>query len=80
MWDVFNQPPYSPDLALSGQHLFWHLKVLLGRQRFANNDELQNAVQTYLNSLAADFFEEGIGMLVSCYDKCLNLRGDLVEK
>lgn len=79
-WEVFDHPPYSPDLAPSDYHLFREMKAWLGGQRFANNDELQNAVTTYLGSLAADFFEEGIGKLVSRYDKCLNLHGDYIEK
>jgi len=44
------------------------------------NDELQDAVKTYLYSLTANFFAEGIEKLVSQYDKCLNLFGDYVEK
>lgn len=51
----------------------------LGGQRFTNNKELQKAVRTYQSSLAADFFEEGIGKLVSRYDKRLNLLGNYVK-
>jgi hypothetical protein len=36
--------------------------------------------KTYLSSLAANFFAEGIEKLVSRYDKCLNPFGDYVEK
>ena len=43
------------------------------------NDELQDAVKTYLSSLAANFFAEGIEKLVSQYDKCLKHFGDYVE-
>jgi len=53
------------------------LKAWLGGQRFAANDEIQDAVKTYLSSLAANFFAE---KLVSRYDKCLNRFGDYVEK
>ena len=79
-WEVFDLPPYSPDLAPSDFHLFRELKAWLGGQRFAANDELQDAVKTYLSSLAANFFAEGIEKLVSRYDKCLNRFGDYVEK
>ena len=44
------------------------------------NDELQDAVKTYLSSLAANFFAECIEKLVSRYDKCLKRFGDYVEK
>jgi hypothetical protein len=57
-------------------HLFRDLKAWLGGQRYAANDELQ----TYLSSLAANFFAEGIEKLVSRYHKCLNRFGDYVEK
>ena len=79
-WDVFDHPPYSPDLAPSDFHLFQELKAWLGGQSFAANDELQDAIKTYLSSLAANFFAEGIEKLVSRYDKCLNRFGDYVEK
>jgi hypothetical protein len=52
------------------------LKAWLGGQRYAANDKLQ----TYLSSLAANFFAEGIEKLVSRYDKCLNRFGDYVKK
>ena len=48
-WEVFDHPPYSPDLAPSDFHLFRKLKAWLGGQRFAANDELQDAVKTYLS-------------------------------
>jgi len=79
-WEVFDHPPYSPDLAPSNFHPFRELKAWLGGQRFAANDELQDAVKTYLSSLAANFFAESIQKLVSRYDKCLNRFGDYVEK
>jgi len=31
-WELFDHPPYSPDLAPSDYHLFMHLKNLLGGQ------------------------------------------------
>ena len=33
-----------------------------------------------MNSQAAVWYEEGIGKLVSRYDKCLSVQGDYVEK
>lgn len=40
--------------------------------------ESKNTVETYLNTLATTFYEEGIKNLVHQYDKCLNLQGDNV--
>jgi histone-lysine N-methyltransferase SETMAR len=45
-WELFHQPPYSPDLAPSNYHLFTYLKKWLGSQRFNNNEELMEHVKT----------------------------------
>ena len=80
-WDVFDHPPYSPDLAPSDFHLFTRMKAWLGTQTHFNTDEeLIDGVNGWLSSLAAYFFEEGIHKLVPRYDKCLNRMGDYVEK
>ena len=43
-WEVWCHPPYSPDLAPCDYHLFGPLKQDLGGQRFATDDEVQEAV------------------------------------
>jgi histone-lysine N-methyltransferase SETMAR len=45
-WELFDHPPYSPDLALSDYHLFNYLKTWLVSQHFNNNDELMEGVKT----------------------------------
>ncbi|GBM07016.1 hypothetical protein AVEN_63462-1 [Araneus ventricosus] len=79
-WDASDHPAYSPYLATSDFHLFPQLKNWPGSQRFQENEEFQYKGKAPLTSLAATFFEEGIGNLVYRYDKCLNLHGDYVEK
>ena len=37
-WEVFDHPPYSPDLAPNDYHLFMHLKKWLAFQSFENDD------------------------------------------
>jgi histone-lysine N-methyltransferase SETMAR len=59
-WDLFDHPPYSPDLALSDYHLFTNLKNWLGSQPFSNNEELMEGVKMWLSSQAADFFDTGV--------------------
>jgi hypothetical protein len=51
-WELFDHPPYSPDLAPSDYHLFirTYLKNWLGSQRFNNNQELMEGVKTWLSS------------------------------
>jgi histone-lysine N-methyltransferase SETMAR len=73
-------PPYSQDLAPSDFHLFLHLKKFLAGQRFNNDEDVKRAVQKWLSSRAATFYDEGIQKLVSRYDKCLNNGVNYVEK
>ena len=73
-------PLYSPDLASSDYHLFIHQKKFLGDSRFDDDDDLKDAVQKWLTSQAAAFYEEGMQKLVTRYDKCLNNGGEYVEK
>ena len=65
-------PPYSPDFAPSDFHHFIHLKKFLGGKRFDDDDDLKDAVQKWLTSQAAAFYEGGIQKLVPRYDKCIN--------
>ncbi|GBL80513.1 hypothetical protein AVEN_225214-2 [Araneus ventricosus] len=77
---LFHHPPYSPDLSPSDFHLFLKMKEFLGGKRFESDEELENAVTTWRNELAAEEYDMGILKLVDKYDKCLNVGGDYVEK
>lgn len=79
-WDIFDHPPYSPDLAPSDFHLFPGRNIWLGGQRFQTKEVIQGNVNTHLTLLTTTFFEEGIGKHVHRYHKCLNLFSDYVEK
>jgi hypothetical protein len=62
-WELFDHPPYSPDLALSYYYLFIYLKNWLGSQCF-NKNELMEGVKMWLTPWAADFFDTGIQKLI----------------
>ena len=79
-WEQFNHPPYSPDLAPSDYHLFQHLKSFLGGQRFDDDDDVKESVDTWLKSQAATFYDDGIRRLAPRYQKCLDNDGNYVEK
>jgi transposase len=79
-WEVFRHPPYSPDLAPSDFHLFPKLKEFLGEKHFTSDDDVKTAVNTWLNTLAAEEYNRGILKLLDRYDKCLIGGGDYVEK
>ena len=83
-WEQRDHPPYSSDFgAPSDYHLFLHIKKFLGGKRFDDDDgddDLKDAVQKWLTSQAAAFYEEGIQKLVPRYDKCLSNGGEYGEK
>ena len=79
-WEIFDHPPYSPDLAPSDYHLFSKMKVWLATQRFHTNEELMDGIKTWLHNLVAPFYDEGLQKLVQRYDKCLNVDGNYMEK
>jgi transposase len=76
-WEIFDHPPYSPDLAPINYHLFTKMKVWLATQCFHTNKELMDGVNNWLHILVAPFFDEGLQKLVSRY-KCLNVDGNNV--
>lgn len=79
-WDIVTHPPYSPDLAPSDYHLFTKLKEFLGGKRFADDEELKEAVLKWFQDLERNVYEEGIQKLLPRLKKCIDLNGDYVEK
>ena len=75
-WEQKDHPAYSPDLTPSDFHLFLHLKKYLGGKEFDDEDDLKDAMQKWLTSQAAAFYEKGIQKRVPRYDKCLNNDGE----
>jgi len=73
-------PPYSPDLAPSDFHVFGPLKEHLGGQKFKSDEGVQSAVHEWLQSQPKEFFSRGIEALPIRWRKCIELRGDYVEK
>ena len=70
--------PYSPDLAPSNYHIF--LKEVLHGRRFTSDEEVKEAVHTWLREQPKSFFSAGIQKLVEKCNKCIVLQGDYVEK
>jgi hypothetical protein len=61
---VGNNSIISPDLAPSDFHVFLHLKTFLGGWRFHDDNEIKEAVNTWLASQSASFYDAGIQKLV----------------
>lgn len=79
-FDIISHPPYSPDLAPSDFHLFPKMKLELSGQHFASNSDVMEAVEEYLDSKDSHFYEQGIRALQHRWAKCVDCRGDYVEK
>jgi hypothetical protein len=52
--------------------VFLHLKTFLGGQRFHDDSEVKEAINTWFASQVASFYDTGI--------KCLNNGGNYVKK
>jgi len=48
-FEVLSHPPYSPDLAPSDLHFFPHLKRDLKGTHFTSDDEVKQAVTSWIN-------------------------------
>ena len=72
-------PPYNPDLVPSDFHLFGPMKEHLRDQNFAD-DEVMEAVQSWLKATQKSFFLEGIWKFEDTWTKYVVKQGDYVEK
>ena len=63
-FELLQHPPYSPDLSPSDYHIFGPLKEALRGRRFASDEEVKEAVHTWLWEQPKSFFSAGIRKLV----------------
>jgi len=78
--EVLSHPPYSPDLAPSDYHFFPHLKRDLKRTHFTSDDEVKQAVTSWIKQRTPEIFINGMRKLVLRCEKCIERQGDYVEK
>jgi len=92
-FEVLKHPPYRPASAPWDFHLFGPMKEHLRGQKFADDNEVTEAVQSWSKATPKIFFLEGIRKLVDrCFflegirklvdrwTKCIAKQGDYVEK
>jgi len=79
-YELLEHPPYSPDLVPSDFHLFPNLKKFVAGKRFLSNEEMIAAVNAYFEGFPKTHFRDGIKLLEKRWKKCIEVKGDYVEK
>jgi histone-lysine N-methyltransferase SETMAR len=79
-FEVLSYPPYSPDLEPSDFHFFPHLKRDLKGTHFTSDDEVKQAVSSWIKQRTTEFFIVGTRKLVLRWEKCIKRQGYYVEK
>ena len=77
---VLPHPPYSSDLVPSDFCLFPNLKTNLRGRNFGSNEGVIDAVNEYLGDLEEGFYFEQISKLEQRWRKCIEAKGDDIEK
>jgi histone-lysine N-methyltransferase SETMAR len=75
-----NHPPYSPDLVPSDYFLFSKLKSDLRGKKFISDEEVISAVLDHFKDKNLEYFFSGIQKLIDRSKKCIEIKGDYVEK
>ena len=78
-FEQLNHPPYSPDLAPSDYNLFRNLKSHLRGTSFWD-DELKAATEAWFEDQIDNFYFKGIDCLKEKWAKCIEVKGDYIEK
>jgi hypothetical protein len=60
--------------------VFGPLNDTLRGRRFGNDDEIKEAVHSWLTAQPKKFFPHGIKKLVQLFEKCIEKKNDYVEK
>jgi hypothetical protein len=79
-YELLEHSPYSADLAPADFYFFPKLKLFLAGQCFSSNQEAITAVEEYFADLMKNHYRDGIMALEHCWNKCIGLKGDYVEK
>ena len=72
-YELHPHPPYSSDLAPNPK------KWLCGK-RFYSYYEINSQTNTYFEDLKKSYFLEGIQKLEKRWTKCVEVKGDYIEK
>ena len=79
-YELLPHPPYSPDLAPYDFFLFPNMKTWLGGKKFSSNEEVIAETEAYFAEFEKSYFLEGLRKWPKRWEKCVDLKGDYVEK
>ena len=78
-FEVLSHPPYNPALAPSDFLFFPHLKKDFKGTHFTSDDEVKQAVTSWIKQRTHEFIINGMHKLVLRWGKCIEGQGDYVE-
>jgi hypothetical protein len=81
-WTALEHRTFIPDLSPCDYHMFGPLKGTLRgwRQRFDDDEQVENFVCNPLQTRPASFYDAGIKKLPIRWQKCIEKGGKYVEK
>ena len=77
-WELLPHPPYSPDLAPSGYHLFRSLSNYLRGKNFKNEEVLKIELQKFFDSKPQEFYAKGIHDLPRRWAEVIKTKGEYI--
>jgi len=78
-WEVFEHPPYSPDLAPNDYHLFRSMEHDLRNKKLKDHIELSNNLINSFNSKNLDFYRRGIDLLPEKWQEVIEVDGEYFD-
>ena len=79
-WPVINHSSYTMGLTLSNYHLFGSLAHALEDNRFENEKQLREFLDTFFKSQPAAFYERGIKSLPMRWQHVIDKEGGYVDE
>nr|XP_031826514.1 uncharacterized protein LOC116424357 [Nomia melanderi] len=75
-----NHPPYNPNLAPSDYFLFSKLKADLRGGKFGTDEEVKEVVNEHFRNKTSEYLYSGIDAIIQRCKKCIEIKGDYIEK